>query len=150
MAQGRYAGTSFKAQLKRVQEQLDQILPVFMRKMAEEVVTSSPVLSGNYVKAHEIGTNERSFGGRFGSRFTKGSPSSNPSADKEAALASLMAQIASMPLDTPSVTLKNSVAHAYKVEYAGWGSTPPYMVYQRARAKSQQFLEEAKAEVGLK
>ena len=49
MAQGKASGQSFYKKLAKVKEGLEEIIPVFMGKIAKEVVRLSPVLSGDYV-----------------------------------------------------------------------------------------------------
>jgi hypothetical protein len=150
MAQGRASGQSFYKQLNRVKEGLDQVVPIFMEKVVTEVVRLSPVLSGEYIKAHTIEVGVRSPGGQLAGAFRKNPESQNPQAERDAALSSLVAQVQSMSKDNPVVVLSNRVPHAYKVEYAGWGSTPPYLVYQTTLSRAAQFLTDAKQEVGLK
>lgn len=150
MAQGRASGQSFTQDLLKVKEGLDKITPIFMSKIATEVIRLSPVLSGRYIQSHTIQADVRSPGGKFTRGKLRSAPASqNPQAERETALASLLAQAESLSGDTPVVVISNSVPHAYKVEYAGWGSTPPYLVYQTAKSRSSQFLQEAKVEAGL-
>lgn len=150
MAQGRSSGQSFYSQLAKVKEGLEEVVPVFMQKVATEVVRLSPVLSGEYINNHKIETNVRSPGGQLSGRLRKRPESQNPQSERDSALASLVAQIEGMSKDTPVVVLSNRTPHAYKVEYAGWGSTPPYLVYQTTLSRAAQFLRDAKTEVGLK
>lgn len=152
MAQGRASSTSFTQQLRKVKEGLDKVAPIFLSKMAQEIVRLSPVDTGAYVTSHQISVNSRGLGGQFAGRLQRqpGSRSRAAQAARpEEALASLQAQIASIPIDTPVVVMNNTVPHAYLVEYAGWSSKPPYMVYQTARSKASVFLQEAKREAGF-
>ena len=149
MTQGRASGQSFYKQLSKVKQGLEEVVPIFMGKIATEVVRLSPVLSGDYVNSHVIEVGVRSPGGRLAGNFTKSPPSQNPQSEKDSALASLLSQIQTMSVDNPRVVLSNRVPHAYKVEYAGWDSTPPSLVYQTTLLKASQFLKDAKTEVGL-
>lgn len=150
MAQGRASSISFTQQLNKVKENLDKVAPIFLSKMAQEIVRLSPVDSGAYVNSHTISINSRGIGGQLAGRLKRQGPRSpDPGAERNTALASLLAQVQSIPFDTPVVVMNNSVPHAYLVEYAGWGSTPPYLVYQTAKSKSSVFLQEAKREAGF-
>lgn len=150
MAQGRSSSTSFTQQLNKVKENLDKVAPIFLTKMATEIVRLSPVDSGAYVTSHTLSVNSRGLGGQFSGTLRRQGPrAQDPQAEKANGLSSLLAQIASLPKDTPVVVMNNTVPHAYKVEYAGWGSTPPYLVYQTAKSKASSFLQEAKQEAGF-
>lgn len=150
MAQGRASSTSFTQQLKKVRDSLDKVVPIFLSKMAEEIIRLSPVDSGAYVNAHTLSVNSRGIGGQMAGKLKRQGPrSSDAPGERASGLSNLLAQIDNLPLDTPVVVMNNPVPHAYKVEYAGWGSTPPYLVYQTAKSKSSSFLQEAKREAGL-
>lgn len=149
MTQGRSAGVSFYAQLDKVKEGLEKVLPIFMGKVAGEVVRLSPVLSGDYVNSHVIGTGSAG-GGRFTSNYSRNRATASEQGERSAALANLMSQIGGLSKTTARVTLSNSVPHAYKVEYAGWASKPPYAVYSITKSRAPTLLQEAITEAGLK
>ena len=149
MAQGRSTGVTFTQQVGKVKENLEEVLPLFMKKLSTEVVRLSPVFSGAYVNSHEI-AGSRSGGGKFTTNLIKTRESSNPDGERVSALSNLFAQIEALPKEVVTVSLTNRVPHAYKVEYAGWASTPPYMVYSTTKSRASAFLQEAITEAGLK
>lgn len=133
---------SFTSMLKSVEQDLDKVKTVFLNKVAEDLVRLSPVDTGTYVSNHSI-TKSSGSGGRKNSH---GKPKDDGSA-KGDALNKLQSDIASLsPTDTVCY-IGNRSPYANRVEYSGWGSTPPYAVFTQTRALAPERLREAVQEV---
>lgn len=129
---------SFKSMLKKVEGDLDLIRDEFLLNIAEDLVQSSPVDTGTYVKNHSITTSSGS-GGRQSSH---GKDPDDGSA-RDVALDKLNGQIAALPADTTTVYIANRSPHAAKVEYGGWARTGPYAVYTGVRTRARDHLQRA-------
>lgn len=129
---------SLASVLKKVEADLDLIRDEFLRNVAEDLVASSPVDTGTYVRNHSITTSSGS-GGRQSSH---GKPPDDGSARPEA-LSKLEGQIASLPRDTTTVYISNRSPHANRVEYGGWSRTGPYAVFSTVRARANIHLQNA-------
>ena len=146
--QGRATGLSLS---KLVEGQLQEVQNRFLSKMADAIVTRSPVWSGEYVSRHAI--EGRSAQGQFASNLEGWKPkTANPVEVKESARANLQSSISSLAIGN-SVAFTNRVPHAYIVEKIGWRSpdgslrVPPYEVYTGAATMANTFLQEAVNEV---
>jgi hypothetical protein len=124
--------------IKKIETELDTVRDEFLRNIAEDLVNSSPVDTGTYVKNHSITTSSGS-GGRQSSH---GKPSDDGSA-RGAALDKLEGQIAGLPKDATTVYIANRSPHANRVEYGGWARTGPYAVYTGVRSRASAHLQDA-------
>lgn len=147
MALNRGQGASFTQMLRKVEEDLNRVRNEFLKEMAQEVVTPSPVDTGTYVMSHNVG--ERSARGQFtGNIRYIGPPGQNKEAMKAAALAKLYSQIESLPAEQTRVSLSNNSAHANIVEYGGWNwQTSPYKIYESARERAPSILSAVVARI---
>jgi hypothetical protein len=136
-------GVSFTQQLRRLEEDLESIRDEYLKGMAREVVGSSPVDTGTYVMAHNIG--ERSSGGQFtGNIRYIGPPGQNGAAMRQESLSKLYAQIDALPDGQTRVNLSNNSAHAGIVENGGWRwKTSAYKVYDSARNNAPRIFQGA-------
>lgn len=129
---------SFSSLLKKVEKDLDLVRDEFLRNVAEDLVNSSPVDTGTYVRNHSITTSSGA-GGRSSSH---GKPPDDGSARTDA-LAKLDGQISGLPSDATQVYISNRSPHANRVEYGGWAKTSPYAVYTTVRARAGLHLQNA-------
>lgn len=140
---------SFLSDLNRVENNLEEVRKVFLQKLADQVVYSSPtdggspVDTGAYVRSHSIGTST----GLGGKQSSHGKPKDNGTA-REEAHSKLYSQIDSLPADAVHVYMGNRSPHASVVEHGGpnW-KRPGYYVYTTLRGKAKVFIQEAKNEV---
>lgn len=143
MAQGRAAGLNISQIIQRVEKDLGDIQKLFLVALAEDIVDTSPVDSGNYVKGHSIQTGVGSAGGQFTGNLANAPKSTNPQGEKDQAMAKLRGQIQALPENLSMVSINNNVPHAYKVEYGGWATKGPYQVYENAYNRANIHLQEA-------
>jgi hypothetical protein len=133
---------SFASVLKKIEADLDLVRTEFLRNIAEDLVASSPVDTGNYVSNHSITTSTGS-GGRTNSH---GLPKDNGTA-KQKALTKLYGQVAAIPPKTTTVYIANRSPYANKVEYSGWRgkdkSTAPYRVFTTVKNRANIHLQNA-------
>lgn len=131
---------SLQAVLKQVEQDLDAVRDEFLKNVAEDLVASSPVDTGNYVSNHSITTSSGS-GGRTNSQ---GRPKDNGSARGEA-LEKLYGQVAAIPSGAIQVYIANRTPYANKVEYLGWPNSTkgPYFVYEGVRNRAGIHLQTA-------
>lgn len=129
---------SLTALINKIEQELDAVRDEFLRNVAEDLVNSSPVDTGTYVRNHSITTSSGS-GGRQNSH---GKPPDNGTARADA-LDKLNGQIAGLPQDTTTVYIANRSPYANKVEYSGWGSKPAYAVYTGVRNRANIHLQDA-------
>lgn len=129
---------SFASLIKNVQQQLDEVRDEFLRNVAKDLVNSSPVDTGTYVKNHSITTSS----GSGGSQSSQGKEEDSGTARDEA-LNKLEGQIASLPAGTTKAYIANRSPHANQVEFGGWARTPPYAVYTGVRARANAHLQNA-------
>lgn len=124
--------TRVSRKIKELQEQLSEVPKEFLRLTAREIVFESPVDTGTYMDAHNIGY--------VGSLSTShGKPKNQPYEPyASTALDRLYTQINALPPETTKHYISNNSAHAWKVEYE-LGYSP----YTTARAKAQTLLDEA-------
>lgn len=149
MVQGRASGISFFNQLQRLEDNLDLLRDEVLKGLADEIVMRSPVDSGAYVRSHTVEVG-RSAGGQFAGNLQSNPTSANPEAERELGRAKVYGEIDSLPRDAVQVSFNNRVPHASKVEYSGWATTEPYMVYKGAASRFPAILQAAKNKVGLK
>lgn len=135
--------TRVSKKIKELQEKLEQFPKEFMRITADVVIKNSPVDTGTYMDAHQIGTSESI-------TTSHGKPHNQPySLFAEAARDRLYSQISGLSVDGSDWFITNNSAHNIRVEYTGWNSKPAYSPYTIARGYAPIALEEAKARVGL-
>lgn len=136
---------SLNAILKQIENDLDQVRDVFLTRMAEDLVSFSPVDTGAYVTSHSITTATNL--GR--SRTSENKPTGMAEAPMKAqALDQLLSDIANLPKDTTKVYMNNRSPHNNHVEYGGWGwKRGGYEVYKKTRARAGQHLSDAVNEV---
>ena len=135
--------TRVSKKIKELQEKLEEFPKEFMRITADIVIKNSPVDTGTYMDAHQIGTSESI-------TTSHGKPHNQPYTNfAEAARDRLYAQIAGLNIDGSNWFITNNSAHNIRVEYTGWDKVPAYSPYTIARGYAPVALEEAKARVGL-
>lgn len=132
---------SFLSDLKKVEDNLVEVRKVFLEKLANEAVVTSPVDTGAYVRSHSIGTST----GLGGKQSSHGKPKDNGTARADA-IDKLLSQIASIPDGATQVFMGNRSPHASAVEN-GWPTKDGYHVYTVLRAKAPTFIQEAKNQV---
>ena len=140
---------SLTSQLKKVQEDLDQVRDVFLQIVADDLVTSSiPTIdTGAYITSHSITTTRGA--GRARSSHNKPS-SSDPNFEVAQSLEQLYEDISALPKDQTTVYMTNNSPHASAVEYGGanWKEHPfGYDIYGSVRNRAKLHLEKAIAQV---
>ena len=135
--------TRVSKKIKELQEKLEEFPKEFMRITADVVIKHSPVDTGTYMDAHQIGTSESI-------TTSHGKPHNQPYSNfADAARDRLYSQINGLSVDGSDWFITNNSAHAIRVEYTGWNSKSAYSPYTIARGYAPIALEEAKAKVGL-
>ena len=135
--------TRVSKRIKELQEKLEEFPKQFMRITADIIIENSPVDTGTYMDAHQIGTSESI-------TTSHGKPHNQPYSNfADAARDRLYSQINGLGVDGSDWFITNNSAHNIKVEYTGWDSKPAYSPYTIARGYAPIALEEAKARVGL-
>ena len=135
--------TRVSKKIKELQEKLEQFPKEFMQITADIIIENSPVDTGTYMDAHQIGTMESI-------TTSHGKPHNQPYSNfADAARDRLYSQINGLSVDGSDWFITNNSAHNIKVEYTGWNSRPAYSPYTIARGYAPIALEEAKARVGL-
>ena len=135
--------TRVSKKIKELQEKLEEFPKEFMRITADIVIENSPVDTGTYMDAHQIGTSESI-------TTSHGKPRNQPYGNfASEARDRLYSQINGLNVDGSDWFITNNSAHNMRVEYTGWDSTPAYSPYTIARGYAPIALEEAKARVGL-
>ena len=122
--------------MKELEEKLEDLPKQYLKNLATEVVFHSPVDTGTYMDAHNIG--------EVGAYVTStNKPRGQPYEPyAEDAITRMFAQIDNLPVDTTRYYISNSAAHAEKVEL-------DHMPYTIAKSQSDILLEQARREVGL-
>ena len=135
--------TSVSKRIKELEQKLEEFPKEFMRITADVIIKNSPVDTGTYMDAHQIGTSESI-------TTSHGKPHNQPYSNfADAARDRLYSQINGLSVDGSDWFITNNSAHAIRVEYTGWNSKPAYSPYTIARGYAPIALEEAKAKVGL-
>lgn len=150
--QGRATGVGLSSIIRKIEQDLEEVPKVFLKKIAEHIVNASPVWSGEYVLNHTI--ENRSAGGQFTGNLQGWSVKERRPAGpyKEQALANLTTAIDALSTGFTSIAFSNRTPHAMVVEYGNsrFNVTPArdgHFVYSTARAEAGRFLAEAVAEV---
>lgn len=151
--QGRATGVGLSSIIRKIEDQLEEVPKVFLKKVAEHVVNISPVWSGEYVMAHTLGN--RSAGGQFtkleqGGWSVKERRPAEPY--KSAALLNLTTAIDALPVGFTQAAISNYSPHAQIVEYgsSSFDVNPAregHFVFSSTRAEANRFLQEAISEV---
>ena len=132
---------SLTAIVKKIEDQLDSTRSGFLEKIAETLVSLSPVDTGAYVESHSINTSSGSGRSRTSHGRLKTQDASSRKGD---ALSQLLSDISSISPDTTKVYMNNRSPHNKEVEFGGYNwSRDGYYVYTRTRAMAGQLLEEA-------
>ena len=135
--------TSVSKRIKELEQKLEEFPKEFMRITADVIIKNSPVDTGTYMDAHQIGTSESI-------TTSHGKPHNQPYGNfADAARDRLYSQINGLNVDGSDWFITNNSAHNMRVEYTGWNSKPAYSPYTIARGYAPIALEEAKARVGL-
>ena len=135
--------TRVSKRIKELEQKLEEFPKEFMRITADVIIKNSPVDTGTYMDAHQIGTSESI-------TTSHGKPHNQPYSNfAEAARDRLYSQINGLSVDGSDWFITNNSAHAIRVEYIGWDNVPAYSPYTIARGYAPIALEEAKARVGL-
>ena len=135
--------TRVSKRIKELEQKLEEFPKEFMKITADVIIKNSPVDTGTYMDAHQIGTSESI-------TTSHGKPHNQPYSNfAEAARDRLYSQINGLSLDGSNWFITNNSAHNMRVEYTGWETVPAYSPYTIARGYAPIALEEAKARVGL-
>ena len=135
--------TRVAKKIKELQEKLEQFPKEFMRITADIIIENSPVDTGTYMDAHQIGTSESI-------TTSHGKPHNQPYSNfADEARNRLYSQISGLSIDGSDWFITNNSAHNIRGEYTGWNSKPAYSPYTIARGYAPIALEEAKARTGL-
>lgn len=129
--------------LKGIESDLELVRTEFLKGMAEELVSRSPVDTGAYITSHSITTT--SGAGRMRSSEGKPRQQSGP-AKREEALGQLLGDIAALPPEATKVYLNNRSPHNKSVEFGGYNwKTTPYLVYTHTFQNAGSHLASAVA-----
>lgn len=135
--------TRVSKRIKELEQKLEEFPKEFMRITADVIIKNSPVDTGTYMDAHQIGTSESI-------TTSHGKPHNQSYGDfASEARDRLYSQINGLSVDGSNWFITNNSAHAVRVEYTGWDFVPAYSPYTIARGYAPIALEEAKAKVGL-
>lgn len=135
--------TRVSKRIKELERKLEEFPKEFMRITADVIIKNSPVDTGTYMDAHQIGTSESI-------TTSHGKPHNQSYGDfASEARDRLYSQINGLSVDGSNWFITNNSAHAVRVEYTGWDFVPAYSPYTIARGYAPIALEEAKAKVGL-
>ena len=135
--------TKVSKRIKELEQKLEEFPKEFMKITADVIIKNSPVDTGTYMDAHQIGTSESI-------TTSHGKPHNQPHSNfAETARDRLYSQINGLSVDGSDWFITNNSAHAIRVEYIGWDNVPAYSPYTIARGYAPIALEEAKARVGL-
>ena len=135
--------TRVSKKIKELQEKLEEFPKELMRITADIIIENSPVDTGTYMDAHQIGTSESI-------TTSHGKPHNQPYSNfASEARDRLYSQINGLNVDGSDWFITNNSAHSIRVEYTGWDKVPAYSPYTIARGYAPIALEEAKARVGL-
>ena len=135
--------TRVSKRIKELEQKLEEFPKEFMRITADVIIKNSPVDTGTYMDAHQIGTSESI-------TTSHGKPHNQSYGDfASEARDRLYSQINGLSVDGSNWFITNNSAHNVRVEYTGWDNVPAYSPYTIARGYAPIALEEAKARVGL-
>jgi hypothetical protein len=140
------AQREFFGKLKVLQDKIDKIPRNILTELVTDVVAMSPDDTGAYVLSHSVGRS-----GNVGRSISSHGRPSAPNTHREDALAGLMAQVATIPPDSPLIWMGNNAPHVNAVEFGlptwrGGG----YFVYTTLRSNIKQIVADAVAQAGLK
>ena len=124
--------------IKELQERLGRLPKEYLKEFANEVVLNSPVDTGTYMDAHNVGVEGPVVSSHGKPRNQPYEPHAND------ALARLYAQIDALPDEQTKYYISNNSVHAFRVEYE-YGYAP----YTTARARAQELLDKVIRETGL-
>ena len=133
--------------IRDVEAKVDLFQEVLLTKIAQNVVSNSPVDTGAYVNSFNFSTGRDS---RKRATSSEGRPKMDESEAKGQALDNLMGDIKELPKDS-KVYLNNRAPHARLVEDGGpnW-RIDGYKVFAKLDMSMPQLFEEALQEVGTK
>ena len=135
--------TNVSKRIKELEQKLEEFPKEFMRITADVIIKNSPVDTGTYMDAHQIGTSESI-------TTSHGKPHNQSYGDfASEARDRLYSQINGLSVDGSNWFITNNSVHNIRVEYTGWDNVPAYSPYTIARGYAPIALEEAKAKVGL-
>jgi len=143
MAQGRAISTNIAAILSKIEKDLEGVRDEFLKEVAEDLVQSSPIWSGQYITSHSISTSSSAgqFIGNIGGE-NYGPKTTVPQAYRSEARANLMGNIAALPTQADKVYISNNAPHARIVEFGG-GKTPSYGVFSGVANRAGLHLQTA-------
>lgn len=139
--------TSFSIVLDKVQTKIDGVRTEFLKELARDLTSISPVDTGDYVLSHTIGTEPtanshvtNSLGNTLGGQ--------NKKQKQDESFLNLLKEIDSLPKDANIVYVSNSVPHAIAVEYGGanWLRSG-YSVYNTVESRANVYLADAIAKI---
>lgn len=130
---------SLTAIVKKIEGQLDDVKTLFLQKIAQTLISHSPVDTGAYITSHSI--TGRSGNGR--SRTSHGKPRRQDRSAKGAeALDQLMGDIAGLSKDETKTFIANRSPHAKYVE-SGTATIEPRLVYTITKTLAPSLLADA-------
>lgn len=128
--------TNVAKRIDALKEQLEELPKEFMRMTATEIVLNSPVDTGTYMDAHNIGVTRGAT-----SSFDK-PKNQDYQTYADSALERLYSQIEALGPEVTRHYISNNSLHAWKVEYEhGWAP------YSSTRDIAQSLLDKAIAKV---
>lgn len=128
--------TKVHRRIEALKEQLEELPKEFMRTTVDEIIEYSPVDTGTYMDAHNIGTTR-------GATSSFGKPQNQDyQTYAESARERLYSQIAALGPEVTKHYISNNSLHAWKVEYE-----LGYAPYSSARRTAQTLLDKAIAKV---
>lgn len=141
MAQSRAIGSRISDVLAKVEKDLEEVQKQFLVNVAEDLVATSPIWSGQYITSHSISTT--SSAGRFTENLGGWTErTSVPEAYRSEARANLMADVAALPPVAERVYINNNAPHARIVEFGG-GRTPAHAVFSSVSNRAGIHLQNA-------
>ena len=127
------------AAIKEMSRRLEGFQEEFLQGIASSIVLDSPVDTGTYMEAHNVGLTPET-----GTKSSSGKPKNQPyGVFAQPTLDRLFSEIGSLASsDLDTIYFSNSANRAANVEYEHG-----YEVYSRAKRKAPQIAEEAAAKV---
>ena len=137
--------TRVSKRIRELEQKLEELPKEFMRLTADYIIELSPVDTGTYMDAHQIGET-------IAPTNSRGKPRNQSYSDyAKWARDRLYMQIENLPKEDSKYFISNNSQHAWRVEYQPetLKDSSKGAPYTLARAKAPIFLEEATRRVGL-
>lgn len=141
MVQSRAIGVNIASVLANIEKDLEDVRNQFLTEVAEDLVMSSPIWSGQYITSHSISTSSSAgqFTGNVGGWTEK---TSTPQAYIAEGRANLLGNIASLPIKADKIYINNNSPHARIVEDGG-ARTPAHKVFSSVSNRAGCHLQTA-------